>query len=473
LNSTSVRRQAIGNGDADPENINGGTVNCFEVNFDGIVGPTHNYAGLSWGNLASTRHVGQTASPRQAALQGLEKMLAVWRMGIRQAVLPPLRRPRIDVLRDLGFGGDDQSLIETAWRHDPALVAACFSASGMWTANAATVSPSSDCADGRLHLTPANLSSSLHRSIEAGETFSLLQAIFADRCFCVHPPLPAGCALADEGAANHTRLGSDDSRPGVELFVFGQSVLNKNLPRPSVFPARQTLEASQAVARRHQLDRTATLFVQQHPAAIDAGVFHNDVISVGNRNLLLVHEQAFLESDSALGRIAAAFRRTCGSDLILLQIRRNELSLDDAVNSYLFNSQLLTRPDGKMTLLCPSDVDGNKAARQCVTRILECDNPVDNVQFMDLRQSMNNGGGPACLRLRVVMNEEQWQRVHQGVLFDESLYVKLRDWIEENYREELRGEDLCDPGLLAEIDKAFAGLAAILELPRRLFRMPD
>ena len=26
---------------------------AYEVNFDGLVGPTHNYAGLSYGNVAS------------------------------------------------------------------------------------------------------------------------------------------------------------------------------------------------------------------------------------------------------------------------------------------------------------------------------------------------------------------------------------------------------------------------------------
>ena len=47
-----------------------------EINFDGIVGPSHNYAGLSFGNLASTRNAGQVSQPRAAALQGIDKMRA-------------------------------------------------------------------------------------------------------------------------------------------------------------------------------------------------------------------------------------------------------------------------------------------------------------------------------------------------------------------------------------------------------------
>ena len=41
-----------------------------EINFDGLVGPSHNYAGLSIGNLASTRNAGQLSQPRRAALEG-------------------------------------------------------------------------------------------------------------------------------------------------------------------------------------------------------------------------------------------------------------------------------------------------------------------------------------------------------------------------------------------------------------------
>lgn len=449
-------------------------VKALEVNFDGLVGPTHNYAGLSYGNLASTRHFGSTASPRRAAIQGLEKMRLVNSLGICQGVLPPLRRPRLDLLRDLGFSGSDPRIIDAAWRTDPVLVGACFSASSMWTANAATISPSADCADGRLHITPANLSSGLHRSVEAPETLAILRQIFCDNDrFCVHPPLPSGVALADEGAANHTRLCRAFDQPGLEVFVFGKSMFDKSLPVPARFPARQTLEASQAIARRHQLRNQATLFVQQEPIAIDAGVFHNDVISVGTANMLLVHEKSFLGGPQAIDHIKSAGHKILDESLYVWCATESQLSLHDAVNSYLFNSQLLARPDGKMTLLCPADVQENEAARKCAEDIVARENPVDEVRFIDLRQSMNNGGGPACLRLRIVMTEDELAHIHQSVLFDDKLYEALRDWVNRNYREELAADDLRDPALLDEVDVAFQELTEILKLPSHLFRLAD
>ncbi len=398
-------------------------------------------------------------------------MRLVASLGIRQAVLPPLRRPDIGFLRNLGFDGTDSQVIEKAWKHSPELVASCFSASSMWTANSATVSPSADCGDRKVHLTPANLSSGLHRSIEAADTWRMFSFLFRDDAFVVHPPLPGGCALSDEGAANHTRLAPAHERPGIGIFVFGQSVLDRSRPRPALFPARQTLEASQAVARHHRLDPDATLFVQQSPEAIDAGVFHNDVIAVGNESVLLCHEQAFVGGQATIDSIRDAYRRKSGSVLHVHQVSVKDLSLAHCVESYLFNSQLLTRPDGNMTLLCPADVEAMPNALRCARAIIEAANPVDDLRFLDLRQSMNNGGGPACLRLRVALSESELSCVHQGVLFDESLCARLSGWVERHYRDELAADDLRDPQLLVETANAFAELAMILEMPGDLFHL--
>src|SRR4051812_47984080 len=128
-----------------------------EYNFDGLIGPTHNYAGLSPGNLASQHHGGQPSQPREAALQGLEKMRFVSELGVGQAVLPPQPRPSLRTLRSLGFTGSDEEVITRAARDAEHLLRLTSSASAMWTANAATVAPSADTADGRVHLTPANL----------------------------------------------------------------------------------------------------------------------------------------------------------------------------------------------------------------------------------------------------------------------------------------------------------------------------
>lgn len=441
-----------------------------EVNFDGIVGPTHNYAGLSYGNLASTRHQNQVSSPRQAALQGLNKMKFVHDLGVSQAVLPPLRRPHLETLQAMGFQGSPGDMIQAAWKANPALVAACYSASSMWTANAATVSPSADCRDGRVHITPANLASGFHRSMEVADTTRVLQSIFADEhLFRVHPPLPSTPATSDEGAANHTRLGSRYERPGIETFVFGRSAMDQSLPRPEKFPARQTLEASRAIIRRHELDPEQTMLIQQAPEAIDAGVFHNDVISVGNLNVLLVHEFSFRDTASVLQSLQQMAEHQ-GWQLFTICFTEQELPLPDAVTSYLFNSQLLSRPDGAMTLVCPVEVADNPLARRCVERLIEEANPVDQVEYLDLRQSMNNGGGPACLRLRVVLTEQELNSIHQSVRFDETLYERLTDWVKRNYREALAPDDLRDPRLIEEVNTAFCELQEILELPYQVFR---
>src|ERR1700737_3835048 len=108
-----------------------------EYNFDGLVGPTHNYAGLSRGNLASARHEGQVAPPKEAALQGLAKMRLVSSLGAGQAVLPPHPRPSLRTLRALGFHGSDEEVIARAATSDELLLRLCSSASAMWAANAA------------------------------------------------------------------------------------------------------------------------------------------------------------------------------------------------------------------------------------------------------------------------------------------------------------------------------------------------
>src|SRR5438874_9593839 len=253
---------------------------AIEINFDGLPGPTHNYSGLAEGNLASERHKSLASNPRQAALQGLAKMKALADRGFAQAVLPPHERPDMAALRAVGFAGDDSAVLRSAAKAAPQLLAACSSAAAMWVANAATVSPSADTADGRVHFTPANLVSHFHRSLEAPTTTRILRAIFADeRRFVVHDALPAAAQFGDEGAANHMRF-AEPGTPGVELFVYGRAAFDPDVPAPRRFPARQTREASEAVARRHGLAPQRTVLARQNPEAIDAGAFHNDVVAV-------------------------------------------------------------------------------------------------------------------------------------------------------------------------------------------------
>jgi len=282
------------------------------VNFDGLPGPTHNYSGLARGNLAAERNAQQVANPREAALQGLAKMRSLATRGYAQGVLPPHERPSVSALRALGFGGSDHEVIVAAGRDAPEILAACSSAAAMWVANAATISARADCGDGRVHFTPANLVTHFHRALEAPVTTRVLRAIFADEArFRVHDALPAAPQFGDEGAANHTRFAADVTAPGVELFVYGRRGFASG-PAPARFPARQTREASEAIARRHGLDAATTVFAQQRPDAIDSGVFHNDVIAVGNRQTLFCHERAFVDQ-----RCKAANRNAAGDFQLL------------------------------------------------------------------------------------------------------------------------------------------------------------
>lgn len=445
-----------------------------EYNFDGLVGPTHNYAGLSFGNVASAQHRQRVSNPRAAALEGLSKMRRLAELGIGQALLPPHPRPAWRWLHALGFRGTREQVLDAAFRTAPTLLASAYSASNMWTANAATVSPSADCADQRLHLSPANLASMLHRSLEAPQTYRVLRELFGrgDR-IRVHPPLPAASAMADEGAANHTRCCATVAGPGVELFVYGRVALDPGAATPQRFPARQTRESCQALARRHQVAERQAVFAQQHPAAIDAGVFHNDVISVGHENLLLVHELAYVDQPRIVQELATAFESACGQPLNIVEISSRELALTDAVASYLFNSQLVTRRDGRFCMICPSECQENVAARRVLQRLLEEAAPIEQVEFLNLRQSMNNGGGPACLRLRVVLTEAEQQQVHPGIFYNADLHDQLVAWVSRHYRETLAPDDLRDPELARESQAALAELATILQLPEALLADTD
>lgn len=430
----------------------------FEVNFDGLIGPSHHYGGLSKGNLASVKHRHATSSPRKAALQGLAKMKHVADLGIPQAFLPPQPRPDLDFLKAHGFSGSPSDMISSAFQNRPDLLSISYSASAMWTANAATVSPSSDCDDKRVHITPANLQTMPHRALEVRHTLKVLKAIFgnADH-FTVHDPLPAVPETSDEGAANHTRLCRNYDDPGVELFVFGRDHHISHMS-PN-FPARQSLTACEEIAGNHRLNRSRIVLAQQHPRAIDAGVFHNDVISVGNQSVHLVHQFAFAEQDRVLADLEGCF----GPGLQQIVIPDKELELADAVQSYFFNSQLISTSTSQMVLLCPMECSENQAANRLITRLLQEDNPIYKCQFVDLRESMQNGGGPACLRLRIVLSEEERAALPEGVFITEDRYRELCDWVQRHYRDHLSVDDLGDVNLIEEIRQAMQELNEMLD----------
>lgn len=434
----------------------------FEVNFDGLVGPTHNYAGLSFGNVASQSNANAVSSPRQAAKQGLAKAKALADMGMVQGVLAPQERPDINTLRRLGFTGSDATVLENAARQAPKVFLACCSASSMWTANAATVSPSADTGDGKVHFTPANLTNKFHRSLEPEVTGRILRGTFAnEKFFAHHTHLPDNEHFGDEGAANHTRLCSQYGHAGVELFVYGRYAFDSSKPAPQRYPARQTLEASQAIARLHGLEDESVVYIQQNPDVIDQGVFHNDVIAVGNQNVLFYHEQAFYNASAALNEVKQKFG---DNPLHFIEVPTSQVSVLDAVKTYLFNTQIITLPDNTMAIIAPSECQENEAVSRYLEELVTMNTPIKQVKFFDVKQSMRNGGGPACLRLRVALNNAELDAVNQNTLLNDSQFERLNAWVDKHYRDQLSEDDLRDPQLLIESRTALDELTQLLKL---------
>lgn len=433
---------------------------AYEWQFDGLVGPTHHYAGLAFGNLASEKNSGAVSNPRKAALQGLAKMAFVRGLGLRQAFFMPHYRPMISVLQQLGFGGGTTKVLEDTHRQAPHLLSSIFSSSFMWTANAATIAPSADTKDKKMHATVANLCSHFHRSIEPGFTQQQMRSIFHNNeRGMVHCALPATGRFSDEGAANHMRIAQAHGNPGLHVFVYG-SEQSSVVEGPKKFPARQTREACDAVARLHGIE-DCSIFVQQSPEAIDAGVFHNDVIAMNTTRLMIAHEKAFVEKSKLLEKIAAKGQ---GIDFAYVEVREDELSLPEAVKSYFFNSQVLERPDGSIVIVAPSECEESDQARRVLAQLSGGNGPVAAVHYLDVRESMRNGGGPACLRLRVVLTEEESAAMHQGIVFTPERERQLVAWVEKHYRDRLQFDDLRDPTFVAELQEAYAALDTITGL---------
>ena len=436
----------------------------MEINYDGLVGYSHNYAGLSYGNVASMGNKALVSNPKEAVLQGLTKMKTLMELGYKQGVFAPQERPDIQALRGLGFSGTDAQVLDSAYRKAPEMFAACCSASSMWTANAATTCASIDSSTGKVHFTAANLANKFHRAIEHPTTTRLLKGMFPGDAFVHHAALPSSGTTGDEGAANHTRFFAKEDEPGFHFFVYGIAALQDGKgPKPEKFPARHSLESSEAIARRHGLSPSHCFFAQQNPLVIDAGAFHNDVVSVGNKNVIFYHELSFLEA-TAFAKLGEKFKAACGIDLVGVMVKDSEVPIKDAVKSYLFNSQLLTRPGGGMVLIAPTDCETTPTVKAYLEKLLKSNAPIKEVRYFNLRQSMQNGGGPACLRFRVELNEKEMKLANQNCLMTPALFTKLEAWANANYRDELHLHELADPKFLTEGRKALDELTQILGL---------
>lgn len=411
----------------------------FEVNFDGLVGPTHNYAGLAHGNIHSITNKSKPSNPREAALQSLDKMKMMHDLGYKQCIIPPQERPLINNF------GDYQNMAINA------------SASSMWVANSSTVVPSVDTENGKLNLLTANLNFTHHRRIEAPQTYITLNKIFNDPSkFLIHSPLNSDGSLDDEGAANHTRFCNSYDEEGLHFFVYGRSN-DSSEETPSKYPARQTLEASKKVAEIMQI--TNAVFAQQSAESIDAGVFHHDVIGVGNKNLYFYHEKALANETEIISKLQDSFN----GKLNFLCVKEHQVPLSLAVDTYLFNSQLIEYKDGHM-LIAPIRCRRNPLVRKYLQSIIGRNNPIKKVRYINLEQSLYNGGGPACLRLRVTMTESEFSALHPDIIFTDKLHLQLRKWVKHYYVGNLIYEDLFVPSYIKRCREALQELTNILDL---------
>ena len=409
----------------------------LEINFDDIIGPSHNYAGLSLGNIAATTNRGRASSPRAAALEGVAKMRANLALGLTQGFFVPQPRPDHRWLAALG----------TRYAEAPAhLQAQALSASAMWAANAATISPAPDTFDGRCHLTPANLVTMPHRSHEWPFTLAQLRLAFANPAFAVHEPVPP--PFGDEGAANHMRLTPQHGRPGIEIFVYGVS--------GGPYPARQHREASEAIARSHRLDPGNTMFVQQSEAAIAAGAFHNDVVAVANETVLFAHELAFADPAGFYEALRAKM-----PNVDIIEVPANRVSLEEAVASYLFNAQLVSLPEGGMALVLPAEAREMTNVWNWLEEMVAGNGPIRRLEVVDVRQSMANGGGPACLRLRVVADPVT---IDSRFIADEAKLDRIAEVIEAHWPDQIAHDAIADPELIGRIESAHRALLETLEL---------
>ena len=427
-----------------------------EINFDGLIGPTHNYAGLSQGNLASQKHLNQTSNPQAAALQGLDKMRLIMDQGIPQGFFLPHERPHLRTLRALGFGGTDEEVINQAAKQNPALLKNVYSASSMWAANAATFSPSIDSYDQNIHITPANLNSMFHRSIEHEFTKTQLELMFGGIAQ-VHKPIKNISGYGDEGAANHLRVSAQHLMQGFQIFVYGSPAFESH----QGIIARQAEEISQAVSTQHQLDPERVLFLKQNEQAIHSGSFHNDIVSLANEEVFIFHQEAFadrVELERVLHHLKDHVK-----GFHPIEILSEDISLDNLVSSYLLNSQLITVKNNEMMMLLPEEVQNHPNCMRWLEEI-QSSSPIKHLEFVDIRQSMMNGGGPACLRFKTVINNDEFDQINKKFLLSPKKLMDLRALVSKHYRDQVSPEDLLDIKLMQESYTFLDELTQLLDI---------
>jgi len=192
-----------------------------------------------------------------------------------------------------------------------------------------------------------------------------------------------------------------------------------------------------------------------------ACVFHNDVISTAHEHLWFMHEVAFENVDASLGEIEAAYLRQTGRNLRIIVVGSDELPLPVAVQTYLFNSQIITLPKAdprepsRFHWIAPQQCEKTLETNQLLQRWQkDRELSLEKVHYVSLQESMANGGGPACLRLRISLNREQLAALPPRIFLDAEQYHRVHDWIVKWYPEQLALSDLADATLVEHFQQA-------------------
>lgn len=187
------------------------------------------------------------------------------------------------------------------------------------------------------------------------------------------------------------------------------------------------------------------------------------MVCVGALETLFFHELAFEDTAGTKAAIRAAADGLFEPQFV--EVSAADLPLADAISSYLFNSMLVQIPgEDRLTLICPTETRDNPRSHAVAQGLAASNGPIGSVRYVDVRQSMRNGGGPACLRLRVVLTEEEQAATNPAMRLTDALHARLSTWANRWYREALRPADLADPQLLAESRGALDELCGILDL---------
>ena len=146
-----------------------------------------------------------------------------------------------------------------------------------------------------------------------------------------------------------------------------------------------------------------------------------------------------------------------------IEISDSEIPLKNIIDSYLLNSQLATNGQNEMMLILPEEVKSYETCMAWLDKLKQISD-IKLYDFVNIKQSMMNGGGPACLRLKVVLDENETKELNQNFLMTSDRLDAIKSLIEREYRDNLHPDDLPDPNLLDESRRVLDELTQIFDV---------